>query len=161
MSFQVCINTDKSLRQLATEIRKLLFLPPFQEMSSPGTSYAQFEMLGMTILLRYVDEEERDPEVKQYPYSFDLQCSFSDHRLDTDMVEYQLQPYYAQLLSFKLGIETAYREQKKVEQAWKIRYRFCRKNQNWNENILFGEPGWQPAVFEETPGPWRNLLPHL
>lgn len=161
MSFQVCINTDKSLRQLATEIRNLLFLPPFQETSSPTESYVQFEMLGMTLLLRFVDEEERDPEVKQYPYSFALQLSFSDHQLDTDTMEYHLQPYYAQLLSFKLGVETAYREQKKMEQAWKIRYHFCRKNQNWNANILFGEVGWEPAVFEEPPGPWRSLLPLL
>src|SRR4051794_35455818 len=57
MSFQICINTDKSLHQLATEIRKLLSLPSFQE--TPGESYCQFEMLGMTLLIHQVDEEDR------------------------------------------------------------------------------------------------------
>lgn len=161
MSFQICINTDKPLHQLATEMRKLLFLPPFQETSSPDESYCQFEMLGMTLLLRQVDAEERDPEVKQYPYSFALQMAFSDHQLDTDIMEYHLQPYYAQLLSFKLGVETAYREQKKGERAWKIRYHFCRKNNKWDGSLLFGEAGWEPAVFEEPPSPWRGMLPLL
>lgn len=157
MSFQICINTDKSLHQLATEIRKLLSLPPFQE--TPGESYCQFEMLGMTLLIHQVDEEDRDPEVKRYPYSLDLQMAFSDHELDTDMMEYHLQPYYAQLLSFHLGVETAYREQKKGEITWHIRYHFCRKNHRWDGTILFGEEGWEPAVFEATPGPWRTMLP--
>ncbi len=157
MSFQICINTDKSLHQLATEIRKLLSLPPFQ--GTPGESYCQFEMLGMTLLVHQVDEEDREPEVKRYAYSLDLQMSFSDHELDTDTMEYHLQPYYAQLLSFYLGVETAYREQKKGERTWQVRYHFCRKNRQWNGTILFGETGWQPAVFEATPGPWRNMLP--
>ncbi|HLI68197.1 MAG TPA: hypothetical protein VKV19_00440 [Ktedonobacteraceae bacterium] len=157
MSFQICIKTEKSLHQLATEIRKLLSLPPFQETAFSGEPYCQFEMLGMLILIHQVDKEERDPEVKQYPYSFDLQLSFSDHELDTDSMEYHLQPYYAQLLSFQLGIETAYREQKKGEHGWQIRYRFCRKNPRWNSNILFGEPGWQPAVIEAQPSQWRSM----
>jgi len=157
MSFQICINTDKSLHQLATEIRKLLSLPPFQ--ATPGESYCQFEMLGMTLLIHQVDEEDRDPEVRRYPYSLDLQMSFSDHELDTDTMEYHLQPYYAQLLSFHLGVETAYREQKKGERMWQIRYHFCRKNYKWNGTILFGEAGWEPAVFEASPSPWRSMLP--
>lgn len=156
MSFQICINTDKSLHQLATEIRKLLSLPPFQETSFSGEPYCQFEMLGMSILLHQADEEERDPEVKCYAYSFDLQMSFSDHELDTDAMAYRLQPYYAQLLSFHLGVETAYREKQKGEGGWLIRYRFCRKNLKWNGSILFGEPGWEPAVLETSPGQWRR-----
>ena len=159
MSFQICIKTDKSLHQLATEIRKLLSLPPFQETAFSGEPYCQFETFGMLILIHRIDEEERDPEVKQYPYAFDLQLSFSDHELDTDNMEYQLQPYSAQLLSFHLGVETAYREQKKEGRGWQIRYRFCRKNQKWDGTILFGEPGWEPAVLETSPSPWRSLRP--
>jgi hypothetical protein len=157
MSFQICINTDKSLHQLATEIRKLLSLPPFQETAFSGESYCQFEMLGMLLLIHQIDEEERDPEVRRYPYSFDLQLSFSDHELDTDTMEYTLQPYYAQLLSFHLGLETAYREQKKEGRGWQIRYHFCHKNHHWNGTILFGEPGWEPAVFEAPPSTWRTM----
>lgn len=161
MSFQICMNTDKSLHQLASEIRKLLSLPPFQETAFSGESYCQFETLGMLILIHQVDEEERDPEVKRFPYSLDLQVSFSEHELDTDTMEYHLQPYYAQLLSFHLGIETAYREQKKGERNWQIRYHFCRKNHKWNGTILFGEPGWEPAVFETPPSQWRSMHPLL
>lgn len=157
MSFQICINTDKSLHQLATEIRKLLSLPPFQETAFAGEPYCQFETFGMLLLIHQVDEEERDPEVRRYPYSFDLQLSFGDHELDTDTMEYQLQPYYAQLLTFHLGVETAYREQKKEGRGWLIRYHFCRKNQKWNGTILFGEPGWEPAVLEASPGQWRRM----
>jgi hypothetical protein len=157
MSFQICINTDKSLRQLATEIRRLLALPPFQETSSAGESYCQFEMLGLLILIHQVDEEDRDPEVKQYPYSLDLQVSFAEHELDTDEMEYRLQPYYARLLSFHLGVETAYHEKQKAERGWKIRYHFCQKNHKWNNNILYGEPGWAPAVIETPPSPWRGV----
>jgi hypothetical protein len=91
----------------------------------------------------------------------DLQMSFIDHELDTDTMEYHLQPYYAQLLSFHLGVETAYREQKKEDRTWQIRYHFCRKNHKWNNTILFGEAGWEPAVFEAQPSQWRRLLPVL
>lgn len=157
MSFQICIKTDKSLHQLAAEIRKLLSLPPFQETAFAGEPYCQFETFGLLILIHQVDEEERDPEVKHYPYSFDVQMSFSDHELDTDNMEYQLQPYYAQLLTFHLGIETAYREQKKEKQGWQIRYHFCHKNQKWNDTVLFGEPGWEPAVLEAPPSQWRRV----
>lgn len=157
MSFQICINTDKSLHQLATEIRKLLSLPPFQETSFSGEPYCQFEMFGMFILIHKVEEEERDPEVKRYPYSFDLQMSFSEHTLDTDSMAYRLQPYYAQLLSFHLGVETAYREKKKCDAGWQIRYHFCCKNRTWNETILFGEPGWEPAIIEAPPSHWRSM----
>lgn len=156
MSFQICINTDKSLHQLATEIRKLLSLPPFQETSFSGEAYCQFEMFGMFILIHKLEEEERDPEVKCYPYNFDMQMSFSEHRLDTDAMAYCLQPYYAQLLSFHLGVETAYREKKKCERGWQIRYHFCHKNHKWNGTILFGEPGWEPAVIEAPPSHWRS-----
>lgn len=157
MSFQICINTDKSLHQLATEMRKLLSLPPFQEISFSGESYCQFEMFGMVILIHKVDEEDRDPEVSNYPYSLDLQASFSDHELNTDDMEYRLQPYYAQLLSFHLNVETAYQERQKMERGWKIRYHFCRKNSRWNGSILYGEPGWEPAIIEATPSPWRGI----
>src|SRR6266566_2959976 len=117
MSFQICIKTDKSLQQLATEICNLFSLPPFR------------------------------------------QISFADHELDTDTMEYTLQPYYAQLLSFQLGLDTAYHEKQKTERAWKIRYRYCHKNPKWNDSILFGEPGWEPAVIQMPPSPWRSMHP--
>lgn len=157
MSFQIYINTDKSLHQLATEIRQLLSLPPFQETSSPHESYYQFEMLGLVLIIHQADEDERDLEVKTYPYSLDLQVSFIDHELDTDEIEYRLQPYYAQLLSFHLGVGTAYNEKQEGERGWKIRYHFCRKNYKWNNVILYGEAGWEPAVIESTPSSWRSV----
>jgi hypothetical protein len=156
MSLHICINTDKSLRQLATEIRGLLALPPFQSTSLSGEAYCQFEMLGMLILIHAVDPEDRDPEVKDYPYSFELQMSFSEHELNTDEMEYRLQPYYAQLLSFHLGVETAYFEKQKSTRGWQMRYHFCWKNPRWNGTILFGEDGWEAAVLETPPGPWRS-----
>ncbi|HEX4716444.1 MAG TPA: hypothetical protein VH164_16105 [Ktedonobacteraceae bacterium] len=159
MSFQICINTDKSLHQLATEIRKLLSLPPFQETAFSGEPYCQFEMLGMLLLIHQIDEEDRDPEVKRFPYGLELQLSFSEHELDSDAMEYQLQPYYAQLLCFHLGVETAYRVQKKEGRDWLVRYHFCRKNHKWNGTILFGEPGWEPAVIEASPSQWRSMHP--
>ena len=159
MSFQVCIKTDKSLQQLASEIRNLFCLPPFKQNSHGGESYCQFEMLGLLVLIRQADDEERDPEVMDYPYCFDLQMSFVDHELDTDSLEYRLQPYYAQLLCFHLGLETAYHEKQKVERSWCIRYHFCSKNPKWNANILYGEPGWQPTVIEAAPSPWRTMNP--
>src|SRR6266481_621353 len=117
MSFQICIKTDKSLQQLTAEIRNLFSLPPFRQNSSSGEQYCQFEMLGMLILIHRADEEDRDrdPEVMDYPYCFDLQMSFADHELDTDSMEYRLQPYYAQLLSFQLGLEIAYHEKQKAD----------------------------------------------
>jgi hypothetical protein len=161
MSFEICIKTDKSLQQLATEIRNLLSLPPFRQASFSGESYCQFEVLGMLILIHRADAEERDPEVEDYPFCFDLQMSFVDHELNTDKMEYYLQPYYAQLLSFQLGLDIAYHEKQKNEQGWKIRYHFCRKNPRWNESILFGEPGWEPAVIQMPPSPWRSVHPVL
>jgi len=157
MPFQICINTDKSLHQLATEIRKLLALPPFQETAFSGEPYCQFEMLGMLLLIHQVDEAERDPEVKRFPYQFDMQFSFNEHELDTDEMEYQLQPYYAHLLSFHLGVETAYSEKKKEGRGWIMRYHFCHKNQKWNSAVLFGEPGWEPAVIKASPTQWRKV----
>jgi hypothetical protein len=159
MSFQICIRTDKSLQQLATEIRDLFSLPPFRQNSFSGEAYCQFEMLGMLILIHRADEEDREPEVMDYPYCFDLQMSFADHELDTDTLEYRLQPYYAQLLSFQLGLDTAYHEKQKAERGYMIRYHFCYKNPKWNANILYGEPGWAPAVIEKTPTSWRSMHP--
>lgn len=159
MSFQICINTEKPLQQLANEIRDLFSLPDYQQGSISNEQYCQFEVFGMLILLHQIDEEDRDPEVLHYPYSFDMQTTFVDHELDTDTMEYRLQPYYAQLLSFQLGLDTAYHEKLKVEREWHIRYRFCSKNPRWNANILFGEPGWQPAILEASPTPWRAMHP--
>lgn len=159
MSFQICIKTDKSLHQLATEIYKLFSLPVYQYNSFAGEPYYQFEVLGMFLLIRQADEDERDPEVASYPYRFDMQFSFIDHELDTDDLEYRLQPYYAQLLAFHLGLETAYYEKQKVGHHWQMRYHFCHKNPHWDGSILYGEPGWQAAVIVETPTPWRTLRP--
>lgn len=159
MSFQICIKTDKSLQQLATEMRDLLSLPSFKQDSFAGDAYCQFEMLGMLILLHRADEEDRDAEVADYPYCFDLQMSFVDHELDTDDMEYRLQSYYAQLLSFRLGVETAYHEKQKIGHHWRIRYCFCGKNPKWNPSILYGEEGWEPAVVAVPHGPWRTMHP--
>jgi hypothetical protein len=159
MSFQICIKTDKPLLQLSTEIRNLFSLPPFRQDTFSGEPYCQFEMLGMLILIHLADEEDRDPEVMHYPYCFDLQMAFADHELDTDSMEYNLQPYFAQLLSFRLGLDTAYHEKRKVNDKWHIRYRFCSKNTQWNASILYGEPGWQPAVIEAPPSSWRTMHP--
>ena len=159
MSFQICIMTDKSLQQLATEICNLFSLPPFRQISFSDEPYFQFEMLGMLILLHLADEEDRDPEVKDFDYFFDLQMSFADHELDTDTMEYTLQPYYAQLLSFQLGLDTAYQEKQKTDRAWKIRYHYCHKNPKWNAAILFGEPGWEPAIIQMQPSSWRSMHP--
>jgi hypothetical protein len=159
MTFQICIKTDKSLQQLATEIRNALSLPPFTHNALAGEPYCQFEMFGMLALIHRTEEDEREPEVMNYPYSFDLQMSFVDHDLDTDMMEYLLQPYYAQLLSFHLGVETACHEKQKVGRQWQIRYRFYKKNAKWDGSILYGEPGWEPAVKALPPSPWRAMTP--
>lgn len=159
MSFQICIKTDKSLQQLATEIRTLFALPPFKQNAFAGEPYCQFEMLGFLVLIHKAEEEDRDPEVMKYPYCFDLQMSFVDHELDTDDMEYRLQPYYAQLLSFHLGIETAYHEKQKIGRHWQIRYQFYSKNPRWDNSILYGEPGWEPAVIVGTPSAWRTMHP--
>jgi hypothetical protein len=161
MSFQICIRTDKSLQQLATEIRDLFSLPPFKHNAFTGEPYCQFEMLGLHILIHRLDEEDRVPEVMDYPYSFDLQMSFTDHELDTDIMEYKLQPYYAQLLAFHLGLETACHEKQKAGKHWQIRYNYYYKNPKWDGSILYGEPGWQLAVITDTPSPWRAWQPSL
>lgn len=161
MSFQICIKTDKSLQQLTTEIHDLLSLPSFKQDSFAGEPYCQFEMLGMHILIHQADEEDRDDTVMNYPYSFDLQMSFTDHELDTDDMEYRMQPYFAQLLSFLLDVDTAYQEKQKIGHHWQMRYRFCSKNQNWNPSILYGEEGWAPAVITAPPGPWRVVRPQF
>ncbi|GCF06695.1 hypothetical protein [Dictyobacter arantiisoli] len=157
MSFQICIKTDKSLQQLATEIRELLSLPPFTLDSLAEEPYCQFDMLGILVLIRYVLEDDREPEVKDYHYYFDGQMSFTEHEIDTDAMEYNLQPYYAQLLAFRLDLETACYEKKRVGQHWQIRYCYYKKNPDWNPNLLFGEPGWVPAILVDAPGPWRSM----
>lgn len=159
MSFQICIKTDKLLQKLATEIRDIFSLPPFKENAFSGEPYCQFEMLGMLVLIHQADEEDRDPEVMHYPYCFDLQMSFADHQLDTDDMEYRLQPYYAQLLTFQLGVDTAYHEKQKVGHHWQIRYHFLSKNPKWSGAILYGEPGWEPAVIAAPPSAWRGMHP--
>jgi len=153
------MKTDKTLQQLATEIRDLLSLPHFSESAFAGEPYCQFEMFGMLVLIHRTDEEDRDPEVATYPYSLDLQMSFTDHELDTDSMEYSLQPYYAQLLTFTLGIETAYHEKQKNGGHWQVRYQFLSKNPHWDGSTLYGEKGWQPAVLFAPPGPWRTMHP--
>jgi hypothetical protein len=114
-------------------------------------------MLGMLVLIHPADPEDREAEVMDYTYSFDLQMSFTEHNLDTDEMEYRLQPYYAELLAFRLGIETACHEKQKVGQRWQVRYNFYYKNPNWKETILYGEDGWEPAVLKGTPTPWRSM----
>ncbi len=158
MSFQIWIKTDKPLPKLATEIRDILSLPPFRQEVLTGEPYYQFEMLGMLIFLHLAEEEDRDPEVMGYPYRFDMQTSFVDHELDTDSMEYGLQPYYAQLLTFHLGIETAYQDKKKADKGkgWQIRYNYCCKNPHWDSTVLYGEPGWEPAIKITISGPWRK-----
>ncbi len=74
MSFQVCIKTDKSLQQLAAEIRDLFSLPPFKIDSFTEEPYCQFETLGMQILLRPADDDDRDPEVKIFPIASIYRC---------------------------------------------------------------------------------------
>jgi len=161
MSFQICIKTNKSLQQLATEIRDLLALPPFKHNAFVGEPYCQFEMLGMLLLITRVEGEDREPEVFDYAYSFDMQMTFTDNDIDTDALEYGLQPYYAQLLAFRLGVDTAYIEKQKAGIHWKVRYRFYCKNPRWNEDILYGEPGWEPAVKVGPHSQWRAQLPLL
>lgn len=161
MSFHICIKTDMSLQQLANEVRNALSLSPFSLDTMAESPYCQFDMMGMLILLRWADEDERDPEVANYPYCFDLHFSFTDHELDTDAMEYQLQPYYAQLLAFRLNVETACNEKKRVGPHWQVRYCYYRKNPNWDGSILFGEEGWQPAVLSLSPSNWRTMRPHM
>lgn len=157
MSFQVCMKTDKTLQQLATEIGNLFSLPPFSETAFSGEPYCQFEMLGMLILIHKADEEDRDPEVMDYPYCIDLQMSFTDHNLNTDDMEYRLQPYYAQLLTFQLNLETAHHEKQKMGQRWQIRYHYYSKNPRWDSTKLYGEEGWESAVIMALPTPWRSV----
>ncbi len=159
MSLQICIKTNKSLPYLVTEIREVFSLPPFKLDVHTQEPYCQFEMLGMLVFIHQIAEEDRDSEVSTYPYSFDLQMSFTDHELDTDSMEYHLQMYYAQLLAFQLDVETACCEKKKIGPHWQIRYCFYRKNSKWNASTLFGEPGWEPAVLSYPPSPWRTMQP--
>ncbi|MDQ6662550.1 MAG: hypothetical protein M3Z24_16495 [Chloroflexota bacterium] len=158
MSFQIWIKTEKSLQQLATEMCTCFSLPPFHQNQDTCSDepYYQFEILGLLILLHPADEI-RDPEVLHYAYCFDLQMAFTDHQLDTDAAEYQLQPYYAQLLSFRLGVDTAHHEKQKENALWKIRYRFYSKNPHWDGTILYGEEGWKPAVIENPGSRWRSM----
>ncbi|HEX3642466.1 MAG TPA: hypothetical protein VHV10_14335 [Ktedonobacteraceae bacterium] len=157
MSLQICIKTNKPLQYLATEIREMFSLPPFKLDMGAQEPYCQFEMLGMLVFIYQTAEEDRDPEVSNYSYCFDVQMSFTDHELDTDAMEYTLQPYYAQLLTSRLDVETACHEKKKIGPHWQIRYCFYGKNPKWNASTLFGEPGWEPAVITHPPSPWRTM----
>lgn len=159
MSSQVCIKTDKSLQQLAREIREALSLPPFTQNMFAGEPYCQFEMLGMIVMIHLTEEEEREPEVKDYQYRFDIQMSFGESDLDIDAIEYQLQPYYAQLLAFQLALETACLEKQKIGPHWQIRYHFFCKNPQWDGSVLYGEPGWETAVRTSAFSTWRSMLP--
>jgi hypothetical protein len=160
MSFQICIKTDKSLPHLAAEIREMFSLPSFKLDLHTQEPYCQFEMLGMLIFIHQIAEEDRDPEVSNYSHCFNLQMSFTDHELDLDSIEYNLQAYYAQLLAFRLDIETACYEKKKIGPHWQIRYCFYSKNSKWDASTLFGEPGWEPAVTSYPPSPWRTMRPN-
>jgi hypothetical protein len=157
MSFHICIKTNQTLQQLAVAIRDLLSLPSFTENAFAGEPYCQFEMFGMLALIHQTDEEDRDPEVQDYLYSFDLQMAFTDHELDTDTLEYRLQPYYARLLTFTLGLDTAYHEKQKNGKQWQIRYQFLSKNPRWDGARLYGEEGWEPAVLAAPPSAWRTM----
>ncbi|HLZ61191.1 MAG TPA: hypothetical protein VKR06_29930 [Ktedonosporobacter sp.] len=170
MSFQIWMKTEKPLQQLASEIRDLFALPTFKHHTLAGESYCQFEVFGMLLIIRQpdeephnpeVDEEPRDSEVLDYPYSLDMHLSFTDHELDTDTMEYTLQPYYAQFLAFHLGIKTACLQKKKMGNHWQIRYNFYCKNPNWKPSLLYGEDGWKPAVITDMPSPWRSMLPEF
>src|SRR5205823_13461505 len=66
MSFQICIKTDKSLQQLATEICNLFSLPPFRQISFSDEPYCQFEMLGLLILLHR--DRKSTPELQSLAY---------------------------------------------------------------------------------------------
>jgi len=116
-------------------------------------------MLGLLIFIHQADEEDRAPEVMDYPYSFDLHMSFTDHEIDTDAMEYGIQPYYAQLLTFHLGLDTACHEKQKAGKRWQIRYNYYCKNPKWNGAILYGETGWEPAVITTPPSSWRAWQP--
>lgn len=161
MSFQICIKTEKPLQQLASELASILSLPPYQHETFGNETYYQFELLGMLLLVHCADEEGQDPEVIHYPYCLDLQMTFTDCELDTDEVEYAMQPYYAQLLSFKLEVDTAHHERQKVDSRWQIRYRFYKRNPQWTGSILYGEPGWKPAVIDAHTSNWRFIQPVL
>lgn len=158
MPTSICIKTDLSLLHLAIEIQKLLALPPFSIAHSADTSYYQFEMFGWLVFLHALEEDERASEVRDFPYSFSLQAAFQDH-IDTDLLVDRLLPYYAQLLSFHLDVETAAQEKQKLGPHWQVRYAFYRKNPHWQEHILFGEEGWQPAVQQIATTPWRAMHP--
>jgi hypothetical protein len=166
MAFQVWIKTDKSLQQLASEIRALFSLPPFKPHALTKEPYYQFEVLGMDIFIREpdeeprdpdVEEEPRDPEVMNYPYSLNIHTTFTEHELDTDTLEDSVQPYYAHLLAFHLNVKTACSEKKKIGNRWHIRYNIYCKNPRWDGSILYGEPGWEPAVHCDPVGSWRSL----
>src|SRR5258708_38084309 len=111
----------------------------------------------MDILSDLGEEEDRDPEVMNYPYCFDLQMSFTDHELDTADMEYNLQPNFAQLLSFQLDVETAYHEKKKVSRASQKCYHYCHKNPKCNASILYGEPGRPPTAMQTPSSPGRSM----
>lgn len=157
MSLQIYLKTEKSLQQLAREMRELLSLPPFKHDAHAEEPYCQFEMFGMLVLVRLTGEEERDPEVCDFPYCLDMQMTFSEHELDTDTMEYQLQPYYAQLLAFHLNVEAAHQERQKLGKHWQVRYQYCHRNPRWDGSLLYGEAGWEPAISQAPPSEWRRF----
>ena len=157
MPFQICMKTDKTLQQLAAEIRDLFALPPYTFDSHTEEPYCQFEMLGMLLFVRQSDEESQDQEVRDYPYCLDMQLSFTEWNSDNDQLEYNLQPYYAQLLAFRLGVDTACYEKKRIGERWKIHYHYYTRNTDWSADRLFDEPGYVPAIQEEAPSDWRPM----
>src|SRR5690349_17883556 len=97
MPFQICIKTDKTLQQLATDVLDLVSLHSYERDPHPDEPYCQCEVLGMILLTRHYDEDSREPERLDYSYCLDLQLSFIECDLYTDTAEYNLQPYRAQL----------------------------------------------------------------
>src|SRR2546430_9289500 len=62
-----------------------------------------------------------------------------------------------QTCALPICLDPAYHEKQKTDRAWKIRYHYCHKNPKWNASILFGEPGWEPAVIQMQPSSWRSM----
>ncbi len=58
MSFRICVKTEKSLQQLASEMRDLFSLPPFKQSSFSGEPYCQFETLGLLMLIHPAPQDE-------------------------------------------------------------------------------------------------------
>jgi len=159
MSFKICIKRRNLCNNSPQEVRNLFSLPPFKQSSFSGEPYCQFEVLGLLILIHRADEEDRDPEVMHYPYCFDLQMSFCRSRLDTDSVEYRLQPYYAQLLSFQLGLDTAFTKKQKVNRACRYATASVQKILNGTQPFCMESLGGSQRCSKAPPSPWRSMHP--